>query len=97
MIYVYSGPILEVPSDVLVPNEVRPENATGDRPDVKVEVVDLVVTRRVTEDIQSYKSEGCLVPLAIDTDVLALHEPVVDRRKHVGLDTRRGVGPPARA
>ena len=62
-------------------DEVGPEDPAWKRPDVEVEIVDLILTRRVSEDIQSYEAECRVMPLAVDTDVYALHEPIVDRRE----------------
>ena len=63
------GPILEVVSR-LVWDEVRPEDAAGEWPDVKVEIVDLVLTLRVSKDVESYETERGVMPLAVNAYVL---------------------------
>jgi len=78
-----------------VRNAIGPKQPAWERPDVEVEIVDLIVTSLVTEDVQSDKPEGCLMFPAVDTNVPALHEPVVDRGKHVGLRTGLCVRAPA--
>ena len=60
-------------------DEVGPEDPAWEWSDVEVEIVDLVLTRRVSEDVQSYEAECRVMPLSVDTDVNALHEPIVDR------------------
>ncbi len=65
-------------SHVLLPDEVGPEDALWKRSDVEVEIVDLILTRRVSEEVQSYEAKGRAMPHAVDTHVLALHEAIVD-------------------
>src|SRR5216683_2143867 len=79
-------------TDARVRNAVGPEQPSGEGPDVEVEIVDLIVTSLVTEDIQSDKPEGCVMFPAVDTNVCSLHEPIVDRgeqmRRLAGLCVR---------
>src|SRR5437879_13800137 len=70
-----------------VRNAIGPEQPARERPDVEVEIVDLIPTRRVGKDVQSDKPEGCVMLPAVDTNVGALHEPIVGRGKHVSRFT----------
>src|SRR5260370_1738318 len=79
--------------DARVRHAVGPKQPAWERPDVEVEIVDLIVTSLVTEDIQSDKPEGCVMFPVVDTNVRALHEPIVERGEHM----RRLAGPCVRA
>ena len=61
--------------------EVGPEEPTGKGSYVEVEIVDLVLTRRVSEYVQSYEAECGVVLLTVDSDVNPFDETVVDRSK----------------
>src|SRR5260370_22386060 len=82
-------------TDARVRNAVGPEQPSGERPDVEVEIVNLIVTSLVTEDIQSDKPEGCVMFPAVDTNVGALHKPIVECGKQVGRLTGLCVRPPS--
>jgi hypothetical protein len=91
---VQARPVREVAPftlNALARDEVGPEDPTRERSYVEVEIVDLVLTRRVSEDVESDKTEGGMVFLAVDADVNAFHEAVVYCGEQLCLRPRRGV------
>src|SRR5262245_23679774 len=81
----------------LVRDEVGPEKPAGERTDIKIEIVDLILTRRVSKDVESYEPERGVMFVAVDADVNAFHEAVVDRREKLRLNPCGGVRPHASA
>lgn len=97
---IQSRPVCEVvlfTSNARAWDEVGPEKPTWEGSYVEVEIVDLILTPRVSEDVQSHEAECGVMLLAVNTHVDALHEPVVYRGKELGFRSCRGVCPHAGA
>ena len=71
--------IVAFPLHTLVGDEVGPEEPTREWSYVEVEIVDLVLTPRVSEDVESYEAECGVMLLTVHPDVNTFDETVVHR------------------